>query len=139
MMDPKPSSSVVPNQYYAAIGRVAAGWAFFEAIVNHAIWELANVEQHVGACITAQIISPIARFRALVALLKLRGADQSTIATINSLSSKANRVSRQRNRLVHDPSTVNARTGVFDQLRITADRTLEFKFARVRWSERFES
>src|SRR5262245_27991473 len=52
MMDPEAPSYAVPDQYYLGIGRVAACWAYFELIVNHAIWELANVEQYVGACIT---------------------------------------------------------------------------------------
>jgi hypothetical protein len=48
-------------------------WATFELHVNMTIWELANVSQHAGACITSHIGNPNARFRALVALVLMRG------------------------------------------------------------------
>src|SRR4051812_6645421 len=105
----------IPPEYYAAIGRIAAGWAYFEVLINHAIWELANVEQHYGACITAQILAPVARFKALVSLLKLRGASETSLKAINSLSGTANDLAEKRNRVVHDLSGMSRETGAFNQ------------------------
>ena len=48
----------LPPEYYAAIGRVAAAWSHFETMMNLTIWELANVQQHLGACFTSQMIGP---------------------------------------------------------------------------------
>lgn len=125
----------VPYEYYTAIGRIASGWAHFELVVNHALWELANVQQHAGACITAQIIAPIPRFKALVALLSLRGASDAAIKRINSLSGTANDLAEKRNRIVHDSSAVHKASGQFSQLRITADRKLKFDFVPVEMAE----
>jgi hypothetical protein len=122
------SPQVIKAEYYTAIGRVAAAWAHLELIINHSIWELANVEQRIGACITAQIISPGARFRTLVALVAERGGSQEAIKSLNSFSSEVDARARERNRIVHDPSFVTGDTGVFHQLQITADRKLEFDF-----------
>lgn len=125
----------VPDEYYTAIGRIASGWAHFELVVNHALWELANVHQHAGACITAQIISPTPRFKALVALLSFRGANEAAIKKINSLSGTANDLAEKRNRIVHDSSAVHKASGQFSQLRITADRKLKFDFVPVEMEE----
>lgn len=125
----------VSSKYYTSIGRIASGWAHFEVMVNHAIWELANVEQHAGACITAQIISPNARFKALVSLIQLRGGTKEAVGRLNTLSGKADGVARERNRIVHDLSAVHQETGEFKQLRITADRKLDFGFVPVHLHE----
>lgn len=121
----------IPAKYFAAIGRIASGWAYFEMLINHAIWELANVEQHFGACVTAQIIAPVPRFKALVSLLRLRGADEASLKRLNSLSGSADELAQLRNRIVHDFSGMHRRTKKFSQLRITADRKLTFEFVEV--------
>ena len=126
-----PKKSIVPNKYYTAIGRIASGWAHFELVVNHAIWELANVEQHVGACVTAQIIAPVPRFKALVSLIQLRGGSKAAIDALNGISGTANDIAEKRNRFVHDASLVETTTMEFTQLRITADRKLRFEFTPV--------
>jgi hypothetical protein len=121
----------VPAKYYTAIGRVASAWAMFELHINFTIWELANVQQQHGACITAQILAPVPRFKALVALFQLRGASETAIGKINGLAGTANDLANKRNRLVHDASFIVPATGVFQQLRITADRKLDFGLVPV--------
>jgi hypothetical protein len=127
--------SISEPDYYTAIGRIASAWAHFEFIINHAIWELANVEQHAGACITAHIAAPGPRFRSLIALFQLRGISADNISALNSLSGSAEKVGRQRNRIVHDASLFRKSTGEFSQLRITADRKLDFGFVPVSITE----
>jgi hypothetical protein len=116
------------NPYYTGVGRVAMAWAMLETFVNHTIWELANVEQHAGACITAHIGSPAARFRALISLVRLRGGSEEHVKELNSLSTKIDKLARQRNRAVHDPAfrQLEHTPGTFYRLEITADRQLSF-------------
>jgi hypothetical protein len=105
------------------------GWATFETRLNHSIWRLAGVEQYAGACLTAQIVAPIQRFKALVALAKFRGATDKRCRSINSLSARADAVARQRNRIVHDPAFTSE--GKMFRLHITADRAIDFEMKPV--------
>src|SRR5687767_1082599 len=100
-----PVSNMTP--YHTAVGRIAVGWAFLETHVNCFIWELADVEQYVGACITAQIISPSNRFRALIALVRVRGGSERSITKLNKLSASVDKLARLRNRYVHDPAAID--------------------------------
>jgi len=122
---PHPSSEKV----LAAVGAVADAWAHLEFDINEAIWELANVEQQAGACITAQIISIGGRTRALAALVAWRAGDKELLGKVNRFGAEAESVGRQRNRVIHDPWYVRNDTDEPHQLRITADRRLDFDFA----------
>ena len=44
------------NRHYAAIGQVAALWAYFEAVVATWMITFANVDPDVGVCFTAQML-----------------------------------------------------------------------------------
>lgn len=112
--------------YYTGVGRVAVAWSFFETHVNMTIWELADIEQQMGACITAQIIPIMPRFRAMVAIVELRGGTKKMIGKLNSMSSEADALSRRRNRFIHDPAVADANGNPL-RLEITADRKLEFR------------
>jgi hypothetical protein len=101
------------------------GWSAFETRLNHTIWRLAGVEQFAGACLTAQIVAPVGRFKALVALAKFRGASDERCKALNSLSGAADGVARQRNRLVHDPAYFRENQAY--RLHITADRSIDFE------------
>ena len=56
------------HDHMKRIGFVAAMWAAFELEINRGIWELTNVSQSSGACVTAHIGSIAARLRAYIAL-----------------------------------------------------------------------
>lgn len=125
--------------YFTSIGRIATAWAYFELHVNLSIWELANVSQQAGACITSHIGNPNARFRALIALVQLRGGTDSHYKVLNNLSGKADALSRQRNRLVHDPGSQKEnekgeKEGFF-RFEVTADRTLTFGMQQVNFED----
>lgn len=111
--------------YYAAVGKIATNWAFLETYVNRFIWELMDVEQFVGACLTSQIIAPSNRFRALIALVRYRGGKDFHISKLKKLSERVNKLARQRNRFVHDPGLADVRQN-FVRLEITADKELSF-------------
>jgi hypothetical protein len=116
---------------FAAIGKVADAWATLEFIINKAIWELMNVEQKTGACVTAQIISIQPRLNALISLVTLNGGKQSLINDLNKFAEKAGNLSRQRNRIVHDPWFVQGNTTKTHQFVSTADKKLDFGFKHV--------
>jgi hypothetical protein len=75
-----------PQHLTSRIGLVAAGWARFEYLTNKLIWRLANVDITVGACITAQILSPSNRLKALVALVRLRGGSEDLLKDIRAFA-----------------------------------------------------
>jgi hypothetical protein len=110
--------------YLLAIGKLAARWSLFEFTVNDIIWELANLSPKAGTCLTAQMIGPGPRFRCLVALLHLRESPQEIIDSANEISSEADKLSRQRNRYIHDPLVFNRADKSFHRLETTADRKI---------------
>ena len=90
------------NEHLEGIGRVAAILSHLDFYVNEMIWELANVERTAGACLTAQVLGPNPRCKALVALMRFRGANQKLIDNANSLASRYCGLGDRRNRIVHD-------------------------------------
>ena len=58
----------------AGIGRVASVWASFHSTPTNKSWDLANVDMNCGACITAQLTTPVIRMRALISLVRFHGA-----------------------------------------------------------------
>lgn len=116
------------NDHFKSIGSVAAIWAVLELRINYAIWELANVNKQAGACITSQITAPVARMRALISLVHFREGSQELLKALNKFSGIIDGLARRRNRVVHDPWTVNERTGEIQRFEITADRKLVWEF-----------
>jgi hypothetical protein len=115
------------DEHVKAIGRVAVIWAQFEFFVNETIWELADLERKIGACITAQMIGPAPRFKAMAALMHQRAVGKDLIDEMNVLSGRAQQQSDKRNRIVHDPWSISGE-GVVQRLLVKADRKLEFEF-----------
>jgi hypothetical protein len=84
-----PELPAVSARLMFSIGCVAATWAQFEFYLNESTWELANVDRQAGACITAQMIGPNPRLKALTSLLKWRGASSMVIDKANSFAGRA--------------------------------------------------
>ena len=63
----------------AGIGRVATVWAKLEFLINEMIWDLANVDINCGACITAQLTTPVSRMRTLISLVRFHGGGDKLI------------------------------------------------------------
>ena len=59
------------DPHYAAIGRVASAWAYFEFHVNQMIWFFSAEDDERGACVTSQIYSINAWMKVLLSLLNL--------------------------------------------------------------------
>jgi hypothetical protein len=116
-----------------AVGHVAVSWGGLEHAINKAIWSAASMAPEDGACVTAQIIPILPRMRALIALVKRRNVSSKLLGDLNKFSSRVDRLSRGRNRVVHDPwlfrdSKSPSPDGVeFGRLEITADKSLVFE------------
>jgi hypothetical protein len=131
----EPSLDPAAAEHMRALGYVVATWATLEFEINKAIWELSNVAQHVGACVTAQIVPIVPRLRSYAALADLRKTPKAILAEINQFSTKADGLARRRARFVHDTWTVKEDTGEINRLHITADKKLEFGFKPVDLTE----
>jgi hypothetical protein len=119
------------DEHFCAIGKVADAWATLELWINRTIWELMDVEQRVGACVTAHIGSFGARMRALIALVILRGGDDNALKVLNKFSTDTEGLARQRNRVIHDAWFGQHGTRNPYQFVATADRRLDFGFKPV--------
>lgn len=85
------------------VGQIASQWAHIEHVLDMIIWRLASVEPRKGACITAQLNGPYARFRAILSLANVMGLDRKLIKRIHTLSNEVQGKAEKRHRVVHDP------------------------------------
>jgi hypothetical protein len=116
------------QEYMKWLGHVAAIWASLELNVNMAIWELANVERWIGACLTTQIFSPSSRFRVLISLIHVRGGTPETISKIHKFAESAGGLSRRRNSYVNDSWALDENTGEVKRIHVTMEGAFSFGF-----------
>jgi hypothetical protein len=95
------------HQIYPLIGQVASEWAHFEHMLDRLIWQLAEVEDVRGACITAQLMGIWPRFNTIKALLTHRSTAEPQlkpfIKASTEISNCCRDLSEDRNRIIHDP------------------------------------
>jgi hypothetical protein len=123
-----PPTSVIPDDYLAAIGHVANMTANLEFHIDLGIWELIGAPQQLTACVTAQMISAHPRLKAFIGLAELLGASAETIRALKSFQGDIGELVEKRNRLVHDPRMVHKKTGEIGRLQITAKPKVHFGF-----------
>jgi hypothetical protein len=116
------------DSQFAAVGRLVDKWAQLEFAIDQAIWQLANVEQMLGACITAQLIGVNGRLQALRSLLQARGASEPTIKKVGTFAGSLSTLQNDRHRAAHDPRMVHTATGNLERLQITAKNQVVFGF-----------
>ncbi len=88
--------------HYAAIGRVAASWSYFEALIDSSTIRLAAVEVPIGVCFTAQIAGPGRKLDAFIALARFKGISKGLAEDLEAFAKMARGLSEQRNRAIHD-------------------------------------
>src|SRR5712691_6373878 len=95
------------HRIYKLVGKVASDWSHFEHELDRIIWCLTPTISSIPVCITAQLIGPMPRFRAIIALLTLRSVSQPVftkyIKEANVFSGQIGGTAEARNRIVHDP------------------------------------
>jgi hypothetical protein len=118
----------IPEDHYAAIGKVAANWAALEALVNSSLWQLSKADDEAAACLTAQMIGITRSLDALLALVRLRGGTETMISKINRFQNDTFEYMKKRNRIIHDPWSVNPSTLKISRLEISAQKRLILGF-----------
>jgi len=125
----------IGDKHLAAIGAIATTWAHLEWAVDRLIWELADVKQQLGACITSQFGGLHPRLRAAISLVQLRGGSQRLIDNLNKFYADSEPLLRKRNRTVHDPWLTEIQTGATARMEIAADKRLKYDFKHVETEE----
>lgn len=116
------------DEHMKWLGHMSAIWASLELQVNMTIWELANIERQIGACLTTQLFSPAARFRVLNALVQVRGGEAQIIKKITSFAESAGGLARRRNSYIHDTWVIDETTLVVSRTHVTMEGTFNFGF-----------
>lgn len=124
MMD-EPGYRKTPQSHYALIGEVTHLWSMLEFNIDLALWHLMDVEQQLGACVTAQFHSIHPRSKALIALLQLRRANEQSVKDVQRFMGTLNGLSEKRNRVVHDARFVD-HLGQTYRCEITAKPKVKF-------------
>ena len=91
------------RDYLMLVGDIATHYASFEHAINESIWILAGVDERIGGCITAELISHAPKFRILIALMYERKVDKLHIDSAKKLSKDAIPISQYRNKYIHSP------------------------------------
>lgn len=108
------------------VGRVASNWARFETVIDMAIWHVAKIDDHSGACITSQITGVGRKLDALISLMRYHHSDDvSTLKCLGQLITKSHELGEKRNRTIHDQW--RAIEGLPVRLEITARKRLIFE------------
>jgi len=97
----KSLGSEVYTYTLAEIGRLTTTWAKFEHWIDQALWALAEVDDRHGACLTSQIGSIHAKFRALQALMAEAQRPQKIQKEVASMAGQAAEVILVRNKFAH--------------------------------------
>ena len=98
------------KKFYPEVGRIAAIWAMLEFRMDQLIWDLACVEQSLGACITTQLNGPTPRLRTIKALSSLLGVTNEVMKKIDKFNHAIMKPQEERNRAIHDPWFIGSET-----------------------------
>lgn len=90
------------QNHYAALGKVAAAWAYFEAVVDTWLSKFANVDSEIAICFTGQMIGPGPRTNAFIALVRHLGAKGKWGDVLDRFGKDASILGMRRNRALHD-------------------------------------
>lgn len=80
-----------------------SAWASFEREVDAQLWETIGAGDSIGACITDQIQSVRNKLIIIEDILSTRGAKATDVAMLRRFRNRIEKLTRSRNRLVHDP------------------------------------
>lgn len=119
------------DEYCLEVGRLSAIWANHENEIDRIIWELLDVEPNLGMCLTAQMIGPGPRVRALSALAETRGASEVLIADLLRFGKDTEELGAKRNRYAHDVVRIGTTTGIIRKTEITANKKLRYVTVKI--------
>jgi hypothetical protein len=118
----------VLDEHYTAVGKCISGWSMLEFDIDTLIWDMANVAQPLGACITSQIVSIGARIRVLRALVEIRiGENKKIDERLQKFARVSAGYQEKRNRIAHDAMIFNTGTGEVSSVRAAiVDNKLDY-------------
>ena len=119
----EPSEPFSDEKHFAAVGRVASNWAYFEMVIDDWCMRIAGIEPNVGSCLCAQIMGSGRKMDAFIAISNFLKANATTIRELNKFTTDMNGLSEQRNRVVHDPWLVLPTAAT--RFELTAKRNLK--------------
>lgn len=119
---------LISDDHYSAIGRVAASWAALEAMVCSAIWQIGEIPDDIGACVTSQIFTFDGKIKALISILEAREDLDNTISELNKFHEDARNIAAFRSRTLHDSWIHDLNTNTPYRLQITADKKLIMEY-----------
>jgi hypothetical protein len=127
-----PSSDEPPHdqRHFAAVGRVASEWAEFESLIDWGSARLADINDEIATCFTAQISGSARKWNAYIALANCRGVGKREISALHKLAGETAKLAEQRNRVVHDSWFVPSSSSPV-RIELTAQRTLRMKAVEV--------
>ncbi len=88
---------------YPLLGRVVAGWARIEHILDLIIWDLAGGAGPNAAQITAGLVGHESRCKCIIKRAKQHNLSEEVFAAVDRLKKPLDDLSVERNRAVHDP------------------------------------
>jgi hypothetical protein len=97
----KDADDRITDLHYSAIGRVAASWAYFEAVIDTMTAHLMDVTVEIGTCVLSQAPG-LRRLDAFIALAKYRNAKVKDIGKLDEIAKRAAVLGQRRNRALHD-------------------------------------
>lgn len=138
----------ISDAHYAAIGKLVDAWADLEFEVDLAIWKLQGVEQALGACVTAQLVSILPKLDALRSLANRLGLGETIDKKLKRFHGDIGPLVSERNRRVHDKRVVFFSSDIRGEVcrfEVSAKSTLKWGpalerideltelFRRIRW------
>jgi hypothetical protein len=125
---PKPDDdpNSIPARHSQALGTVVMAWSDLEFEIEYAIWELMDSPQALSACLTAQMISPIAKLNALQSLVRLYQFGKKLEDRLAKFSGSLAPLIERRNRIIHDKRIWNPANGHIRRITVTARTRLKF-------------
>ena len=121
--------------HYAAIGLVAAHWAYFEAVIDDWCLRLANIPAQPGACLTSQIMGSGRKLDAFISIVGLLGIKTPSAKSLAMFAQRTAGLAEQRNRAAaHDPWDLTDPDNPY-RLEVTARKKLRIHWVRVSTDE----
>lgn len=139
--EPEDCSELTPDQeaaqfHLAMVGSIAGDWALFETFLDGYALTLANFDNPLGYCFTAQVIGSARKLDAYIAVARARGAKKHN-GELDQFAKDTAALAERRNRVVHDPWKFE--TGLDPKrLEITARRKLRTEWIPVSSAELIE-
>ena len=117
----------IPDEHYTALGKVADAWADLEFELDQLIWQLLQIPQALGACVTSQMIGLGPRIRALRSLVHLWEVSQHLANKLGKFEGETAPLVDKRNRAIHDKRLINWKTQEVVRFQVTAKGKLVFE------------